>query len=79
MAVCVSCLKVDVFRFLCCSIISSLRFLLVMEHGNFSVKDAVEKKEEQIIFLKTGSLLIEVFIQIFSHCNGLLNGLNGEV
>lgn len=50
-----------------------------MEHGNFSVKDAVEKKEEQIIFLKTGSLLIEVFIQIFSHCNGLLNGLNGEV
>lgn len=50
-----------------------------MEHGNFSVKDAVEKKEEQIIFLKTGSLLIEVFIQIFSHFNGLLNGLNGEV
>lgn len=50
-----------------------------MEHGKFSVKDAAEKKEEQIIFFKTGSLLAEVFTQIFSQCNSFLNGLNKQV
>lgn len=79
MTVYVSCLMVAMLRFLCCSSISSLRFFLVMEHGKFSVKDAAEKKEEQIIFLKTGSLLTEVFAQIFSQCNSLLNGLRGQV
>lgn len=44
----------------------------MMEHGKFSVKDAAEKKEEQIIFFKTGSLLTEVFAQIFSQCNSCL-------
>lgn len=70
---------VAALRFLCCSSVSSLRFLLVMEHGKFSVKDAAEKKEEQIIFFKTGSLLAEVFTQIFSQCNSFLNGLNEQV
>lgn len=50
----------------------------MMEHGKFSVKDAAEEKEEQIIF-KTGSLLAEVFTQIFSQCNSFLNGLNEQV